>query len=443
MTHTLAHITDLLDTLESDAIFCSDQGQAFFTISLGGDRHQTLPLQDPIIRDWFTHHYYDLHGEPPTDADLRQIIRTLRARAYCEAPRSPVALRTAAIPGDPALYLDIADATGDAIAITPQGWEIATTATPNFRSTRGQRPLPRPNAPNKTADLKPLRALLNCPDDRNWTRIQHWLLAALKPNGPYPVLILHGPPTTGKTTAARILRTLIDPVAAPLQALPTRERAIEKLAWRYHVLAFDHVTRMSNSATGALCRITSGTGIELKETNDPRDPLHLPLARPVIITTPRNGKNDWTPRADLAARAIPIEMPPIQNPRDPEALWNEFEAIRATLQSTLYTALAKYLARPANPPAPAKVQTEMEAASHRADPLFKQIRALAESKKQWTGTASELQALLSISETTPRALSQSLRDLAETLETEGVSIEFTRHRRGTRKITIGLRHPPP
>ena len=48
-----------------------------------------------------------------------------------------------------------------------------------------------------------------------------WLTAALRPVGPYPVLVLNGEQASGKSTLARILRLLIDPQACPVLALPS------------------------------------------------------------------------------------------------------------------------------------------------------------------------------------------------------------------------------
>src|SRR5205814_87244 len=173
-----------------------------------------------------------------------------------------VALRVARVSGQvQTTYIDLANEQGEAVEITTQGWQL-TRFTPGirFKSTRGQLPLPRPAA-SPSPELPP-----------HLTPYRDWLLAAFRPAGPYPILILHGPSRSGKTTIARMLRSLIDPVTTPLSILPSRDHAIEKLAIRHRVLAFDHVTDMSHSATDALCRIASGTGIEDRAFSDRPEP---------------------------------------------------------------------------------------------------------------------------------------------------------------------------
>jgi ABC-type oligopeptide transport system ATPase subunit len=47
---------------------------------------------------------------------------------------------------------------------------------------------------------------------------------ALRPRGPYPVLGVHGEQGSGKSTAARMIRSLIDPYAVLLRSEPKEAR---------------------------------------------------------------------------------------------------------------------------------------------------------------------------------------------------------------------------
>jgi len=46
------------------------------------------------------------------------------------------------------------------------------------------------------------------------------------PEGPYPVLVLHGEQGSGKTTTARGLRSLVDPNEPPLRTAAKDEAAL-------------------------------------------------------------------------------------------------------------------------------------------------------------------------------------------------------------------------
>jgi hypothetical protein len=85
---------------------------------------------------------------------------------------------------------------------------------------------PEPADPD-SLDL--LRSALNlgAPGSISWLRVLTWLLCALRPTGPYPILILRGP-ASGRTFAARVLRALIDnnasPFTSPSTTSPTSRR---------------------------------------------------------------------------------------------------------------------------------------------------------------------------------------------------------------------------
>src|SRR5205085_9157133 len=128
--------------------------------------------------------------------------------------------------------------------------------------------LPAPESPSDDSNpLDQLRSTLNlgAPNSTSWLRCLTWILAALRPTGPYPILVLRGPAASAKTYAARILRTLIDPSAAPITPTPRSGAQLLHLARQSCVLVFDHVSRMTPTISDALCRLTSGVGLAYRQ----------------------------------------------------------------------------------------------------------------------------------------------------------------------------------
>jgi hypothetical protein len=77
-------------------------------------------------------------------------------------------------------------------------------------------PLPFPTRGGK---IEALRPFLNATGS-DFTFAVAYLLAALYPHGPYPILIPYGEHGTAKTALLRKLRSLIDPHVVATSALP-------------------------------------------------------------------------------------------------------------------------------------------------------------------------------------------------------------------------------
>ena len=59
--------------------------------------------------------------------------------------------------------------------------------------------------------------------DTDFRLLLTWLVMTLHPQGPYPILQVHGEQGSGKTLLQRLLRHCIDPNVAPLRSHPRDE----------------------------------------------------------------------------------------------------------------------------------------------------------------------------------------------------------------------------
>jgi hypothetical protein len=158
-------------------------------------------------------------GKTPGGQAVQDALGVLGGKALFEGEEHPVCTRLAEHDG--AIYLDLADPEWQVVKVTAHGWEVITEAPVKFRRARGMMPLV---APVHGGKLEPLRKLINVSGADDWRLLVAWLVAALRPVGPYPVLVLHREQGSAKSTTARMLCALIDPSTAALRAEPRDAR---------------------------------------------------------------------------------------------------------------------------------------------------------------------------------------------------------------------------
>jgi putative DNA primase/helicase len=329
--------------------FFSQGGQPCASIPSSVDSCRVLPLRSADFRDWLTANYYSEFETAPSSLALRAVLRTLEARAQSgDSPAQKVDHRVS-FEGDPfvpsKIFLDLANAAGEILEITSQGWTLTDNLHHSFQRSPGMLALPSPPANPQSPIPNPLpgfAALLNLSPTAQ-TLVFTWLASAVRPTGPYPILVLRGPAASGKSVLARALRTLIDPSAAPLRRLPIRECELPQLALHNWILIFDHVHRIPIKISEALCALSSGEAIETAQP-DYRDNALAEIARPIILIAPLDeAQFPWTPTRSLSNRTLTVDLLALADPRSEAAVWSDFEALRAPALAALADAVSSAL----------------------------------------------------------------------------------------------------
>src|SRR5262245_48062837 len=397
----------------------------------------------------------------------------LEARAQFDAPERSVHLRVAEHQGR--LYLDLANMHWQAVEIASVGWRVIDKPPVRFRRPPGLLPLPLPKG---GGSLDTLRHLHNLPSDDDFVLVVAWLLAALRPNGPYPLLAISGEQGSAKTVLCKMLKALIDPNIAPVRALARDERELMIAANNSHVLAFDNVSELPGWLSDALCRIASGASLSVRQLYTDDEEVLFQAARPILI----NGIEDVIIRPDLADRAVFVSLPPIrEEQRRPEAvLWREFERkgplilgalldvavcglkVRSRMRHdslprmadfALWAAACETALWPAGTIARAYAANRQAAIEGviEADPVAVCVRDMMARRRQWSGTASDFLRAADTHQReevsirrpdwprTPRALAGRLRRAQTSLRAIGVHIDFHRGgRAGNRVINMSV-----
>jgi hypothetical protein len=122
------------------------------------------------------------------------------------------------------IYLDLGDPDWQAVRVSANGWGVVADPPVRFRRPKGLLRLP---VPIRGGSIDQLRRFVNVrvdDEDNQWRLYVACLVAAFRPDGPYPILALNGEHGSAKSTAAKIHRRMIDPNKSATRAAPRDER---------------------------------------------------------------------------------------------------------------------------------------------------------------------------------------------------------------------------
>lgn len=462
--------SDILIELTQEAeLLHAPDGAGYADVIVNGHR-ETLPIRSRSFHRWLTRRLYESTGGAANSDALKSALNVIEAKAHFAAAEMEVHVRVASQGGK--IYLDLCDEEWRAVEVDATGWRVIARPPVRFRRAAGMRPLPIPVAGGSISMLRPF---LNVRSDEDFVLVVAWMLGALRGRGPYPALVLSGEQGSAKSSFSALLRAMLDPNTAPLRTLPREDRDLFIAATNSHLLVFDNISGLPSWMSDSLCRLSTGGAFAVRQLHSDREEELFDAARPMIL----NGIEDIVTRPDLADRAIILTLEAIaEDKRRTEAsLWADFKAQRPQILGALLSALVEGLRRLPDTTLPgfprmadfalwvAACETAFQDSGTfwsafngnrddvvegiiEADSVAALVRTLIAERSEWTGTASELLAVLShygderITKArnwpqTPRALSGRLRRAATFLRKVGIDIDFQRSGHGRqRKIQI-------
>jgi len=456
-----------------------------------GRRVMQINVRGGEFRPWLVHRYEHDFGRPPHTNALQEALEATAAQAVFAGPERKTYFRIAAHEGN--VYVDLGRGTTQAIEITRDGWQVVPEPPVLFERSEALGELPAPDESGNVRDLEQMVELLRCPVEDAYLQVC-WLVGALQPGHPFPVLLYTGPAGSGKSTRTRLLRCLIDPAGqgAKLTTNPPRESkdlfAAVKAA---HVLAVDNLSNVPRWLSDQLSSIATGAGQITRRLYTDSDVAVVEVKRPMIL----NGISIAGLGSDLMDRAICIDLGKAQQRQREDELWRKVDGARPRILAALCDCVCAALRHQAAVSIPPEELPRMadfvtwvkaaELALHEVPAfaeldfleLYRQnrkeaagqiiendlvgglIAELASDGRTWSGTSGELlEALEGILlarhgedraaritrrkawPKSPAALGGRLRRIVPQLEDSGIEVEFDRST-GARTIRISKACP--
>lgn len=460
---------DLVE-LAQVAEFFHFEEEAFVSFEVSGHR-ETARVNSKPFRTWLSRRYYEENGKVAGGQAVQDALNTLYGQALFTGPELPVAVRAAECGG--AYWIDLCDSDRQGVRIDCNGWTLVPSTQVPVRFVRRRAMLALP-VPVSGGSLAELRDFLNVRDENDWVLVLAWLVAALRPFGPCPVLNVTGEQGSAKSTMCRLLRALVDPNKAPLRSEPRDARDLMIAARNAWLIALDNLSSLPAWLSDALCRLSTGGGFATRELFTDADEVVFDATRPVIV----NGIESIVTRPDLLDRSVTLTLESIpEERRKTEAkLWADFGLVSPRILGALLIAVSvamrrvnsiKLSATPrmadfaewATAAEPGlglpdgaflRAYVQDRAAAHETalenSAVGRAIMALVTTNGRWTGTSTTLLEELNIGPWTTEAIRKSpewpktnrklsgdLRRLAPCLRASGISVLIPSRRSGREK----------
>ena len=297
-------VTPSFETLIEDTLvecFHDAQSEPYVTVKINSSV-RNFHVYSSECRDYLSQLYYAATGKGLIRHSLEAMLSNLSARCKFTGKERKVPIRVAGDPNEK-IEIDHSDGSSQSIHITRH--EIAVKeAVAKFLRPAGSQALP--SLPD-IGDLDALWKLLNLEEEKDRILLASWMVMAMRPTGPYPILVIHGGQGSAKTTAMRYIRSLIDPVRGDTANIPRSERDLFVMASRSWIMSFDNLSFLKHDLSDALCRLATTGSYRHRKLRTDGEEFVIEACRPLIL----NGIEDIITRPDLLSRSIVIHFPVI------------------------------------------------------------------------------------------------------------------------------------
>ena len=314
-------------------LFCDNQNEPYAKIQV--DNHTEIwgvhsQGFGDLLRSW----YFKKTKRGVNQSQLDSAVMTISAIANYDGHREDVFLRVAQV-GE-IIYIDMCDKKWSVIRVTNGGWTIIENPPVAFTRTNNMKSLPYPIGGN---GVKYLLKHINI-KEKDLPLLTGWLLMSLQAGeGAYPPLLINGPAGSGKSTACRMIRSLVDPNKADLLTQPSISD-LRIVGMNNHILAFDNVSKVSPAFSDAICKISTGDNQSIRRLYTTNGEMTVSIKKPTIL----NGIPELAKRSDLASRSLKLTLQKVKHRKTEKQAWIDFNedapSILKGLLSGLSTALA-------------------------------------------------------------------------------------------------------
>jgi hypothetical protein len=297
---------------------------------------ETHRIESHAFKKILSKRYSDAFQKGISETVIDEVCLTLKAKAG-NGKKHVVSYRIAG-DGNDFIEIDLGNENYDSIHVNRINgtWEEPAPHKSRFIRSPSMRPLPYPT---RGGSLSTIRKFVNISDE-GAALYYGFLLMAVHPKAclaSFPIGALRGEHGSGKSMAARIMRSLVDPSRTDVRTMVRDPRDFPALLKNAHLLNFDNVGSIPEWLSNDLCTISTGGALGARKLYSDDEDLVYDAHAPLLL----NGITDFATKPDFLDRiyAIYLDSIPEERRRTRAAIEREWEIERAGVFGALLDGL--------------------------------------------------------------------------------------------------------
>jgi len=325
----------LISLIEKYDLFTNQHGECYISIDLN-NKTQIWPLDSNQLKDWLLFKHYETFGNAASSSALNDALAVAHGRARFQSPEIYTNNRFGQ---NAAYYLDLATPEWQSIKMSPGEWTINKDSSSCFIRTSSMRPLP---LPTNGGDLSTFKQFLNIPSQDDFLLVLAYLLECMRPDTPFPILLIDGEQGSAKSTTQKYIKSIIDPSSMTLRVAPNSIQDIFVAARNDYIVSYNNLSDLSAKEQDAICCLSTGGGYSKRKLFTDMDESMTDIKRPTIL----NGIGSIASASDFLDRCILLQLPMIDSTTRKSELFmqEEFQQAHPSLLGALLDLFVNSLA---------------------------------------------------------------------------------------------------
>lgn len=320
--------------LESCHLMTGNNGSIVITLPIDGG-FRRVPIESKDFNTYVSHNFRKTTGKILPDKIIEEVKKDLYYEQF-QKGTTESNFRIKRVGNT--VYYDLNNKLLQYVKIDKNGWEILEGNTDYF----SYNPIETEQAiPKHGGDIELLRKYVNL-SDKGWLLFKSYIVSCFYEGIQHPLMNVNGVWGSGKSTVAKLVKSLVDPAKHLLTDMPTTMKDFVVTLISSYYIAFDNLSKLTPKQSDMICKCITGGSASFRELFTDMGLINVSYDALVSM----NGISDVITRGDLADRTLYFESLIIdEEKRIPDSeFWGEFEKDKPYILGGIFDILSKAIA---------------------------------------------------------------------------------------------------